>query len=74
MAEGAYRVTVPPEAGPGSEPDTLQARRRGTRLRDELVHYGAASRRLLEDPGWPIQPLVVPPGSAVPMLIRVPKP
>lgn len=71
LAHGAYRVAVPPEAAPGSPPDTLQARRRGMRLRDELVHYGASAQRLLEDPGWPISPLVVPPGAAIPMLVRV---
>ena len=72
LAQGTYRVTVPPEAVPGWPPDTLQARRRGMRLRDELVHYGAASNRLLEDPGWPSSPLVVARGAAVPMLVRVP--
>ncbi len=71
MAQGSYRVAVPPEAAPGSPPDTLQARRRGTRLRDELVHYGASSIRLLEDPGWPTTQLVVSTGAAIPMLIRV---
>ena len=74
LAQGAYRIAVPPEAAPGLPPDTLQARRRGMRLRDELVHYGASSQRLLEDPGWPVSPLVVPPGAAVPMLVRVPNP
>jgi hypothetical protein len=74
MARGAYRVAVPPEASPGSRPDTLQARRRGARLRDELVHYGASAQRLLEDPGWPTSPLVVAPGGAIPMLVRVPEP
>jgi hypothetical protein len=74
MAQGAYRVRVPPEAVSGWPPDTLQARRRGARLREELVHYGASERRLLEDSGSPASPLVVPPGEAVPMLIRVPKP
>lgn len=74
LAQGEYRVTVPPERTAGLPPDTLQARRRSTRLRDELVHYGAAASRLLEDPGWPISPLVVAPGAAVPMLIRVPDP
>jgi len=73
MAHGAYRVSVPPEAAPGWPPDTLQARRRGMRLRDELVHYGASLERLKEDPGWPISPLVVGPGAAIPMLVRVPK-
>lgn len=71
MARGAYRVAVPPEATPGSPPDTLQARRRGARLRDELVHYGASAQRLLEDPGWPTSPYVAAPGAAVPMLVRV---
>ena len=72
LAQGAYRVTVPPEAAPGWPPDTLQARRRGIRLRDELLHYGASSNRLLEDPGWPISAIGVPLGAAIPMLIRVP--
>lgn len=72
MAHGAYRVTVPAEGPPGEPPDTLQARRRGARLRDELVHYGASSDRLLDDTGW--WPLVAPPGGAVPMLVRVPSP
>jgi hypothetical protein len=72
MAQGAYRVAVPPERGPGFQPDTLQARRRGARLRDELVHYGASPARLLEDPGWPTTPVVAAPGGAVPMLVRVP--
>lgn len=71
MAQGAYRVTVPPEAAPGWPPDTLQARRRGMVLRDELVHYGASSVRLLEDAGWPMAPVVALPGAAVPMLVRV---
>lgn len=74
MAHGYYRVTVPPEAAPGGLPDTVQARRRGMRLRDELVHYGASLGRLLEDPGWPISSQVVAPGAAVPMLVRVPDP
>jgi hypothetical protein len=74
MAQGAYRVMVPAEAAPGSPPDTLQARRRGMRLRDELVHYGGSASRLLEDSGWPTWPLVVAPGTAVPMLVRVPEP
>lgn len=74
VARGAYRVAVPPEAAPGWPPDTVQARRRGARLRDELVHYGASLNRLLEDPGWPVSPLVVAPGAAVPMLVRVPDP
>ncbi len=72
MAQGAYRVTVPPEAAPGWPPDTLQARRRGMRLRDELVHYGASSDRLLDGPGGSTLPSVVALGAAVPMLIRVP--
>jgi hypothetical protein len=71
LARGAYRVTVPAEASPGWPPDTVQARRRGTRLRDELVHYGASLGRLLEDPGLPLA-LAVPAGTAVPMLVRVP--
>lgn len=74
MAQGAYRIVVPAEGIPGLPPDTLQARRRGMRLRDELVHYGSSARRLVEDSGWPAWPLVVPPGSAVPMLVRVPDP
>lgn len=74
VARGAYRVAVPPEAAPGWPPDTVQARRRGARVRDELVHYGASLNRLLEDPGWPVSPLVVAPGAAVPMLVRVPDP
>lgn len=74
LVDGAYRVAVPPEQAPGLRSDTLQARRRGTRLRDELVHYGASPIRLLEDPGWPISPAVVAPGAVVPMLIRVPDP
>lgn len=74
MAQGYYRVTVPPEAAPGWPPDTLQARRRGTRLRDELVHYGASLDRLLEDPGWPVSPIVAAPGASVPMLVRVTDP
>jgi hypothetical protein len=72
MAQGAYRVTVPAEGPPGAPPDTLQARRRGARLRDRLVHYGASSDRLLDDSGW--SPLVAAPGVAVPMLVRVVNP
>ena len=72
MAQGIYRVSVPPEAAPGSPPDTLQARRRGVVVRDELLHYGASFERLREDSGWPISPLVVPLGTAIPMLVRVP--
>jgi hypothetical protein len=71
MARGAYRVMVPAERTPGWPPDTVQARRRGTRLRDELVHYGASLGRLLEDPGQPLA-LAVPAGTAVAMLVRVP--
>jgi len=74
LARGVYRVLVPPEAAPGAPPDTLQARRRGTRLRDELVHYGSSSTRLLDDSAWPTRPLVAAPGTAVPMLVRVPDP
>lgn len=72
LARGAYGIAVPPEASPGGAPDTVQARRRGTRLRDELVHYGASLTRLVEDPGWPVPAQVVAPGSAVPMLVRLP--
>jgi hypothetical protein len=72
LARGAYGIAVPAEASPGGPPDTLQARRRGTRLRDELVHYGASLSRLLEDTGSPIPPQVVAPGAAVPMLVRIP--
>lgn len=74
MAQGAYRVTVPAEGLPGVPPDTLQARRREARLRDELVHYGASSDRLLDDARWRMSPLVAAPGAAVPMLVRVPNP
>ena len=74
MAQGAYRVTVPAEGLPGAPPDTLQARRREARLRDELVHYGASSERLLDDAGWRMSPLVAVPGAAIPMLVRVPNP
>jgi len=74
LARGAYGIAVPAEASPGGPPDTLQARRRGTRLRDELVHYGASLTRLLEDPGWPIPSEVVAPGTAIPMLVRLPFP
>jgi hypothetical protein len=72
LARGAYGIAVPAEAAPGEPPDTLQARRRGTRLRDELVHYGASLNRLLEDTGGPLPLQVVAPGTAVPMLVRVP--
>ena len=74
MAQGIYRVSVPAEAAPGSPPDTLQARRRGVLLRDELIHYGASLERLRDDAGWPISPLVVPLGTAIPMLVRVQSP
>lgn len=74
MAQGEYRVTVPAEGLPGAPPDTLQARRREARLRDELVHYGASSDRLLDDSGWRMWPLVASPGAAVPLLVRVPNP
>lgn len=72
LAQGAYRVAVPPERAPGFQPDTIQARRRGARLRDELVHYGASPDRLREDSGWSARAAVAAPGTAVPMLIRVP--
>jgi hypothetical protein len=74
LARGAYGIAVPAEASPGEAPDTVQARRRGARLRDELVHYGASLTRLVEDPGWPMPPRVVAPGTAVPMLVRLPRP
>lgn len=74
MAHGAYRVTVPPEAAPGWPPDTLQARRRGARLRDELVRFGASAERLLEGTGWPLSTSVAAPGKAIPMLVRVSDP
>jgi hypothetical protein len=73
MAQGVYRVAVPPEGVPGSAPDTLQARRRSMRLRDELIHYGASLIRLREDPGWPFSSLIAAPGTAIPMLVRVPE-
>lgn len=74
LARGAYGIAVPAEASPGGAPDTVQARRRGARLRDELVHYGASLTRLLEDPAWPFPPQVVAPGTAIPMLVRLPIP
>jgi hypothetical protein len=74
LARGAYGIAVPAEASPGGPPDTVQARRRGNRLRDELVHYGASLTRLVEDPGWPFPPQVAAPGTAVPMLVRLPIP
>lgn len=73
LSRGAYRVAVPPESQPGFGPDTLQARRRGMRLRDELIHYGASATRLVEDLGWPMLP-PVPAGTATPLLMRVPDP
>ena len=72
QAHGAFRVVVPPEAAPGSPPDTVQARRRGVRLLDELVHYGASASRLVLDEGSPSVSLPVAPGAAVPMLVRIP--
>ncbi|MEK7380138.1 MAG: hypothetical protein AAB075_03920 [Gemmatimonadota bacterium] len=72
LAQGAYLITVPPERAPGFWPDTLQARRRSIRLRDELVHYGASASRLRDDPGWPATAPEVAPGTAVPILVRVP--
>jgi hypothetical protein len=72
LARGAYGIAVPAETSPGGPPDTLQARRRGTRLRDELVHYGASLSRLLEDPTLPVPLEVAAPGTAVPMLVRLP--
>jgi len=73
QAHGAFRVVVPPEAAPGSPPDTIQARRRGVHLLDELVHYGASASRLVVDQGSASSPLVAP-GTAVPMLVRIPEP
>ena len=71
LAQGVYRVVVPAERAPGWPPDTVQARRRGVVLRDELVHHGASLVRLLEEPGFPVIPLVAGWGSARPMLVRV---
>ena len=71
LAAGFYRVSVPPEAAPGWPPDTVQARRRGTRLRDELVHYGASLERLRDDTGGSLPVFAVPPGTARPMLVRI---
>ena len=71
LAEGFYRVSVPPEAAPGWPPDTVQARRRGTRLRDELVHYGASLERLRDEPAGPLPWFAVAPGTARPMLVRI---
>ena len=73
MSKGAYRVAVPPEVQRGFAPDTVQARRRSMRLRDELLHYGASMTRLVDDSGWPV-PAPVPPGTATPLLLRVPGP
>jgi hypothetical protein len=73
LARGAYSVSVPPERVAGFWPDTLQARRRSIRLRDELVHYGASQSRLRDDPGWPASIPEVARGAAVPMLVRVPQ-
>lgn len=74
LAQGAYRVAVPPEASPGWPPDTVQARRRGAALRDELVHYGASLERLLEEPGVPVMPFSPGRRGPRPMLLRVPDP
>ena len=71
LAQGAYRVTVPPETIPGWPPDTVQALRRGVVLREELLRYGASRIRLLEEPGLDILPLAVSRGAARPMLVRV---
>ena len=71
LAQGAYRVAVPAEATAGWPPDTVQARRRGAELRDELVHYGASLERLLEEPGFPLMSFAVARGAAIPMLLRV---
>lgn len=73
LAQGAYRVTVPAEAAPGWPPDTVQAQRRGTQLRDELIHYGASLERLLDGPRGLHLPFAVAPGMARPMLVRVPE-
>ena|GEM_PF-2995520 len=71
LAQGAYRVTVPPETAPGWPPDTVQALRRGVVLREELLRYGASQVRLLEEPGFYVMPLVMSRGAAGPMLVRV---
>lgn len=71
LAQGAYRVTVPPEKAPGWPPDTAQALRRGVALREELLRYGASRVRLLEEPGFYLLPLAVSRGAARPMLVRV---
>ena len=74
LAEGVYRVAVPAETAPGWPPDTVQARRRGVALRDELIHHGASLLRLHEEPGFPAMPFAVGWGSARPMLLRVQAP
>ena len=71
LAQGAYRVTVPPETAPGWPPDTVQALRRGVVLREELLRYGASRVRLLEEPGSYVLPLTVSRGAARPALVRV---
>jgi hypothetical protein len=71
LAQGAYRVTVPPETAPGWPPDTVQALRRGVVLREELLRYGASRFRLLEEPGMVHPPLAASRGVARPMLVRV---
>jgi hypothetical protein len=71
LAKGAYRVVVPAEAMRGWPPDTVQALRRGSVLRDELVRYGASLERLLEDPGVPVMPGAAGRGGPRPMLVRV---
>ena len=72
MAQGIYQVSVPPEAVPGWPPDTTQARRRGIVLRDELVHYGASHSRLRDGGNGPWWPQTAAPGTARPMLLRIP--
>ena len=74
LAQGAYRVAVPAETAPGWPPDTIQALRRGTVLREELVRYGASLVRLLEEPGLPAMPFVPGRGGARPLLVRVHNP
>ena len=71
LAQGAYRVTVPPETMPGWPPDTVQALRRGVVLREELLRYGASRVRLLEEPGFYLSPLALSRGAARPALVRV---
>ena len=71
LAQGDYRVTVPPETAPGWPPDTVQALRRGVVLREELLRYGASRFRLLEEPGMAHLPLAASRGAARPMLVRV---